>query len=409
MNSFRLALCLCVLWLAPWTSAAGADQNEPFSFLVVGDTRTDMFLPGDAGQREAIAAEFKSRRPDHDVSLIFDPPTQGGRLAKAVVAKGGKSTTYTYREGWAETITDGEGDAARVRMRRQGQDWVYNRLAAALQLGAADPKRGPLFLVHSGDIVYGAKQGADLWRSPYWQDFQDRFLGRVPLPDAALGLPGRFFPALGNHDTSNDAALSGVLGVAPYLRDLGLTPQHRVYSFDFRGSRFIFLDSGERYSKGAWSSTTPPFAEQMALLQQWLSEARDKKIRRVFVSFHKPCFVTDERALAPDNCPHSVLKPFAADLDISVFTGHTHTTEAYVVDGVRYVVAGAGGALQDLDLVPRPGQPEELYWKDAKRVEEYNYLVVEVASDALRFWVHRYRPSATAAPFERVPLFAPAP
>src|SRR5215469_18562517 len=38
---------------------------------------------------------------------------------------------------------------------------------------------------------------------------------------------------------------------------------------------------------------------------------------------------------------------YAKDLEIVVFNGHVHTTELYVVDGVKYLLLGGGGAEQD--------------------------------------------------------------
>jgi len=75
---------------------------------------------------------------------------------------------------------------------------------------------------------------------------------------------------------------------------------------------------------------------------------------------------------------------YAKDLEIVVFNGHVHTTELYVVDGVKYLLLGGGGAEQDPILPGRTaikvpaGYPADLYWKGQPPKEEYNYLLVDV-------------------------------
>jgi hypothetical protein len=83
-----------------------------------------------------------------------------------------------------------------------------------------------------------------------------------------------------------------------------------------------------------------------------------------------------------------------------------HTTEAFEVDGIRYLVLGNGGGEQTLSAPAPPADyPAELYWRGAPRIEEYNYLEVSVSEkDALTLRLHRFRPSA-AKQFEIVELF----
>lgn len=51
-------------------------------------------------------------------------------------------------------------------------------------------------------------------------------------------------------------------------------------------------------------------------------------------------------AMAVRLTPNAILKPFSRTLDITVFSGHVHSTEAYLKDGIRYFVLGGGGADQ---------------------------------------------------------------
>ena len=113
---------------------------------------------------------------------------------------------------------------------------------------------------------------------------------------------------------------------------------------------------------------------------------------------------------APDN-PHKLIAAYAKDMEIVVFNGHVHTTEVYDVDGVKYLMLGGGGAEQDPILPGRStikvpaDYPPELYWKDQRREEEYNYVLVDAQpGQKTTFTLQRYRPEA-AQPFGAVELF----
>ncbi|HTQ28634.1 MAG TPA: hypothetical protein VMI35_10915, partial [Puia sp.] len=65
-----------------------------------------------------------------------------------------------------------------------------------------------------------------------------------------------------------------------------------IYKFDFKGARFIFLWTGhfDYRSPSEWSSTRPPYEDQMKQLQIWMDEARRLGIHKVFIDFHNPVF-----------------------------------------------------------------------------------------------------------------------
>ncbi len=155
----------------------------------------------------------------------------------------------------------------------------------------------------------------------------------------------------------------------------------------------------------SWSSKTPVFEDQMSFLQQQLNNARRHKADHVFVVYHKPSFVkVGHDPLPPDQNPHSYLKPFTKDLNIVVFNSHVHTTEHYQVDGINYFVMGGGGASQVFNLANDPSTEEELYWAGKERVEEYNYLYIDVDGPHLKASVHRFRPDQTERPAESVEI-----
>ena len=75
------------------------------------------------------------------------------------------------------------------------------------------------------------------------------------------------------------------------------------------------------------------------------------------------------------------------------------------VDGVNYLVLGAGGAPQAFDLTTNPSPEEELYWKGQNRVEEYNYLKVTVDGPNIKGIIHRFRPTDTIKPLSNAEVF----
>jgi hypothetical protein len=150
----------------------------------------------------------------------------------------------------------------------------------------------------------------------------------------------------------------------------------------------------------------------MKELRQWLDEAKAAGTRKVFIAFHAPAFCRSGMGAIPDaQNPHKVIAEYAKDLDIVVFNGHTHTTELYEVDGVKYLVLGGGGAEQDPILPGRShlklpeGYPKDQYWQGQDRKEDYNYVVVDVQpGQKTKFTLNRFRPWSSE-PFATVDLF----
>ena len=61
----------------------------------------------------------------------------------------------------------------------------------------------------------------------------------------AAGLPGRVFPAVGNHEVWDDSDVEGLLSAFPYLKQFGVTDKRLIYKFDYNDARFIFLWTGK--------------------------------------------------------------------------------------------------------------------------------------------------------------------
>ena len=413
LSDFLRLLVLSILVWFYFIPAAAAEQDNSFSFVVFGDNRLPGYLPYTSDQIDEAEEWIEQMKlygygPDLvlDTEISFDPDT--GKLDWLKFWPKGAPEKYRLvflKNGWPRLIV--VGPQADVVLRSEGQAWIYKEVAAELSKGAEDPLAGPSFSLNTGDMTYFGYQGKSRDKSPYWRDFYERFLSKLPA-GGPEGLPGRFFPAPGNHETWLDENLEGLLSTVPYLPQMGFTAEHRVYKFDYGGCRFIFLDTGDMdyRNPSAWGSKHPDFQAQMTILTEWLQEAKEEGIDQVFVTFHSPAFcIAGWGPLPLKENPHPYLKPFASELKITVFNGHIHTTEVYQVDGIRYLLLGAGGGEQGYQAnIPPKDYPEELYWKGQPRVEDYNYLRVQVSNKGTRMWLRRYRPAADT-PVEEVELY----
>jgi len=421
---------LCVL-LLPGANAhaqsATPAKESAFSFAVYGDSRSMMYLPYKAGEeaaaRELMTDMFELVLPEKvaaevvqkDVKLIYDPATH--ELVEMVMPfmTHSEVTYLTVDKGW---ITEASVEdvkllpgVRRTMFRLHGGDWVARGVVNAVKNGQAR------FILNTGDMVWWGKQGGKPSDNPYWKLVYDDVLKQLPPPDdqmRAAGLPGRVFPAVGNHEVWNDSDVEGLLSAFPYLKKFGVSDKQLIYKFDFNGVRFIFLWTGkyDYRSPTAWSATRPAYEEQMKQLKAWLDEAKAAGTKKVFISFHCPAFCRSGMGPIPeDQNPHKTIAPYAKDLDIVVFNGHVHTTELYEVDGVKYLLLGGGGAEQDPILPGRTqikvptDYPPDLYWKGAPPKEEYNYLLVDVQpGQKTKFTLNRFRPWS-AEPFATVDVF----
>jgi hypothetical protein len=382
-----------------------SDQREEATKLMV-----DIFalvLP------EKIAEEMVRK----DVKLTYDPAT--GELVQIVMPFETKSevTTLTVDKGW---VTEASVEdvkllpgVRRTMFRLHGGEWVAREIVKDVQGGRAK------FILNTGDMVWWGRQGGTPSENPYWKLVYEDVLKQLPSPDKqmrAAGLPGRVFPAVGNHEVWDDSDVQGLLGAFPYLKQFGVSDKRLIYKFDFNGVRFIFLWTGkyDYRTPSSWEATRPAFEEQMNELKKWLDEAKAAGTRKVFVSFHAPAFARSGMGAVPEaQNPHKIIASYAKDLDIVVFNGHVHTTELYEVEGVKYLLLGGGGAEQDPILPGRTSikvpenYPADLYWKGQPPKEEYNYLLVDVTpGQKTKFTLNRFRPWA-AKPFESVKLFGP--
>jgi len=432
--SRRVLLSTLALLPALRPVAANAQQTSPvattgFSFVVYGDSRSMMYLPYRLDQRdEAIKLMvnifdlvFPEKTAEEVVQkyvkLTYDPVTN--ELIQIVMPFASKSevATLTVDKGW---VTEASVEdmkllpgVRRTMFRLQGGEWVAREIVKDVQSARAK------FILNTGDMVWWGNQGPTPSENPYWRLVYDDVLKQLPPPDdqmRAAGLPGRVFPAVGNHEVWDDSDVQGLLNAFPYLKQFGVSDKRLIYKFDFNDVRFIFLWTGpyDYRAPTSWEATQPAYDAQMSEMKLWLDEARTKGTRKVFIAFHAPAFARSGMGPIPEGQnPHKILSSYAKDLEIVVFNGHVHTTELYEVDGVKYLLLGGGGAEQDPILPGRTSitvaadYPPDLYWKGQPPKEEYNYLLVDVSpAQKTKFTLNRFRPWA-AKPFERVEVFEP--
>src|SRR5262252_1875011 len=413
--------------LRPHAAIAQQTSNSAFSFAVYGDSRSMMYLPYKSAQKEEavklMVDMFELVFPEKVaeevvkkyVKLIYDPSTD--ELVQVVMPFESKSevTTLTVDKGW---VTEASVEdvkllpgVRRTMFRLHGGEWVAREIVKDVQSGRAK------FILNTGDMVWWGKQGPAPSENPYWKLVYEDVLKQLPAPDGqmrAAGLPGRIYPAVGNHEVWDDSDVQGLLSAFPYLKKFGVSDKRLIYKFDFGDARFIFLWTGkyDYRSPSAWDATQPGYEAQMKELKQWLDGAKAAGIRKVFVAFHNPAFARSGMGPIPEpQNPHKILASYAKDLEIVVFNGHIHTTEIYDVDGVKYLLVGGGGAEQDPILPGRTsikvpeGYPPDLYWKGQPPKEEYNYLLVDVQpGQNTKFTLNRFRPWS-AEPFATVELF----
>jgi hypothetical protein len=406
---------------------AAEESGRGFSFDVYGDSRSMMYLPFKADQeaeaRRLMVDMFELVLPVHvaeavvkkDVKLTYDPVTK--ELVQMVMPfdTASEVTTLTVDKGW---VTEASVEDVKLMpgvrhtmFRLQGGDWVAREVVKDIKSGNAK------FLLSTGDLVWWGKQGNKPSDNPYWKLVNEDVLKQLPKPDREMekaGLPGRVFPAVGNHEVWEDSDVEGLLASFPYLKKFGVSDKQLIYKFDYQGVRFIFLWTGkyDYRSPSSWGATRPAYEEQMKQLKVWLDEAKTQGTKKVFISFHAPAFCRSGMGPIPeDQNPHKTIAAYAKDLDIVVFNGHVHTTEVYEVDGVRYLVLGGGGAEQDPILPGRThikvpqGYPHDQYWKGEAPKEDYNFVNVYVKpGQPTKFTLNRFRPWS-AEPFATVELF----
>ena len=179
----------------------------------------------------------------------------------------------------------------------------------------------PDFIVTVGDNNYpdGAASTIDRNVGQYFHEFIHPYLGEYG-PGADVN---RFFPALGNHDWDTPNA-------QPYLDYFTLPGNERYYDFIRGPVHFFVIDSDPREPDGITSTS---------IQAQWLRSALASSTSpwNLVILHHAP-YSSGKHGSNPD-----LQWPYAEWGADAVLSGHDHTYERIIRDGIPYLINGLGG------------------------------------------------------------------
>ncbi len=178
----------------------------------------------------------------------------------------------------------------------------------------------PAFVVNAGDLTCHGSYPEE------WRRFHDD-----QSPIFSRGIP--YYPALGNHDYYGDREVA-LRNFFTHFPGLG---RRRWYTVRFPPVLVVILDSNfdqlsaaEAASQDRWLESTLGLAEG------------DSSVRHVILCFHHPPF-TNARLYAGSEEVRKRFLPRITPKVKVVFSGHVHSYERFVVDGIQFVVSGGGG------------------------------------------------------------------
>ncbi len=222
-----------------------------------------------------------------------------------------------------------------------GDTRAHPEVHAAIARRIADAQPG--LVVHTGDLV---DDGNIAWEWDAFLKLEAPLMRTAPL-----------YPTLGNHESASPL----------YFQIFHLPGNEQWYAFDYGDARFIVLRVNTYLA-----TFTAAGSEQHTWLESQLASARGKWI---FVTFHIPLhssFAEDPSEVMRRNDLAPLFEKYGVT---AVFSGHIHSYERVLANGVTYIVTGGGGApLYSLE-VREPGQ------QAAALV--YHYLLFEVDGDTL--------------------------
>jgi len=217
----------------------------------------------------------------------------------------------------------------------------------------------PAFVLHNGDTV----------EAPIFEFEWAKFWSVTDL----LGGQAPYFPVMGNHDWIPGGHMRFRLyWTNPLNED---TPSPSVYSFQYGNTFFISLDCDIPYREGS---------AQYLLLEAQLEQAKNNpSVKHCIVHGHFPPFSTanhgeDLSVLAFRRAMVPLFQKYDIDLYMS---GHDHTYQRSVVNGITYLVTGCSSSrLYDC------GDPAE--WQVICE-KTPNFSVIAIDGNQIRIQVRR--------------------
>jgi len=178
------------------------------------------------------------------------------------------------------------------------------------------------FIITVGDnnYLWGEAATIDSNIGQYYANYIYPYTGSYP----SSATHNRFFPSLGNHDWYTT-------GAQPYLDYFTLPGNERYYDFIWGPVHFFALDSDAQEPDGITYDS---------IQGQWLqTQLANSTSPWKLVYTHFPPYSS-----SAVHGSYPVMQwPFAAWGATAVLTGHDHTYERLLVDGIPYFVNGLGG------------------------------------------------------------------
>jgi hypothetical protein len=174
------------------------------------------------------------------------------------------------------------------------------------------------FGLHAGDVNQGVGEEYD---DIFYTGYKDI------LKNTSI------FTSIGNHDNYHDNAQT-------YLNSFNLPHNNpdsteRYYSFNYGHAHFIALDTNIPYYPGT---------AQYEWLQQDLASEMRSQTMWTFVYFHHPPWSEGWPGYPGEISAREYLVPLFEQYHVDmVFNGHTHDYERGLLNGVYYIITGAGG------------------------------------------------------------------
>ncbi len=275
---------------------------------------------------------------------------------------------YGVRNTDGETLASGTftvipDDADEVSFWVYGDDRSQHRVHQAVIANMLEDD-GPTFVLHTGDYVEVGGRPSD------WQTFF-----RIAGP---LLRRSTLYPCLGNHE------LYGPGGRHAFHRYLAPDHHNAWYRKRIGPLELIVLDSNDAFD---------PESEQRQWLEAQVADGFDDDAFQVVLLHHSPLSSGrhgGQREMIFERIPE-LLQGAGVDL---IFAGHDHMYERGEANGLKYIIAGGGGA--PLYRVNR-AMPYQQAFEAA-----YHHLEVDIAGGRMNIVVHRLE----GAPIERC-SFAP--
>ena len=221
----------------------------------------------------------------------------------------------------------------------------------------------PDFVVTVGDNNYPSGETAtiDLNIGQHYGEYIGSYQGKYGAGSAT----NRFWPCLGNHDWY------AATGAKPYLDYFPALPGNRRYYDVALGPVHLFAVDSDAHE--------PDGIDATSVQASWLQAAlRGSTACFNIVTFHHPAYSSGD----PQFTERRMRWPFRSWGADVVLTGHQHQYERLVVDGLTYLVAGLGGALNRFGFVAT--QPGSLL----RYSDDFGALLVDVFDGRLHFEFH---------------------